>query len=636
MGLAGMMAGLVGKTGELQEKELDRQRKQEDEARQFEMQLLKSAIESGGVGKREGDVDLIAKRLDEIHGSAGGSGKGGAKGKGGKGGQPGPGTLLKPIFALGHLFHRSQGQSQGQQPQQAQGQQQPSQSQLPPVPGTGTDTNKAIIRSFRTPGEKDVARLEEERKYYKSLGWSDAEIDRKFGKRDEPKEQKIGDQIPGEAIGRPKGSFWTLQKDADGNIHYYPSRAPAASTKMPAKDSEEWWQHWADIAADPDADPYMKDAANAQLAALKARGGKILEQTTTEKDPYNTGMDRVVHTRKVQMPASGAAPSGPRAGATPPVPGATPAQPPAAPSTRKAGLQLASSTSPGVISDVPQGFVIPERIKPFMADLGKLPAGGISSIQLSQDKQELSKKLSLKPGEKLKGPEMIRDLARDEVNNIIADVMYRNAKIESEVKGATPTGKFWTAGATMMFRTEINKQLKDLGFYDVMRLAPTAQMRLSAEQASIAKGLIKEARSLMGQLGEKDLNIVMSRFNEFMRGTVGADVTDKQKFAEFSGTMELLRTNLMRLHFGARGGLGLIQQFESQWGSGKMNKDTLEAELRSAENLVELVTRETKVGAHWDPATQKWVPEDKNLAAIAAPKGDPASTKPPLPPLRIK
>lgn len=127
------------------------------------------------------------------------------------------------------------------------------------------------------------------------------------------------------------------------------------------------------------------------------------------------------------------------------------------------------------------------------------------------------------------------------------------------------------------------RQEKSLAAAEEARNRPTSTSRATAEFATTLLPHIDEAKQMVNDLDKRGkLGPILGRWNEFMAGTVGAGDED---YATFRMTMNLLKTGLMRIHVGARGGVQLLAKFDKLLAEGKMDKATLNGALTAYESF---------------------------------------------------
>ena len=109
---------------------------------------------------------------------------------------------------------------------------------------------------------------------------------------------------------------------------------------------------------------------------------------------------------------------------------------------------------------------------------------------------------------------------------------------------------------------------------------------------------------------------IVGRINDFLTGKIGYGELDKDgpSFASLRATIELLKTGVLKAHFGSRGGQGLLDRFDSLAAEGKMNAETLKASLKGMRDFID----KTYVIPRYGDPTKKPAPGANPAAGGAA------------------
>jgi hypothetical protein len=119
---------------------------------------------------------------------------------------------------------------------------------------------------------------------------------------------------------------------------------------------------------------------------------------------------------------------------------------------------------------------------------------------------------------------------------------------------------------------------------------------------------------------QQTLGPAASRWNEFMTGKVGAPNAD---FTKLRTDADLLKTLLMRMHVGARGGEKILERFDNLLQEGTQSPQNLHAALQEIQDYAQQVSRaggvtqaRTAVEGETPKAAKRYNPQTQKLEDI--------------------
>ena len=126
---------------------------------------------------------------------------------------------------------------------------------------------------------------------------------------------------------------------------------------------------------------------------------------------------------------------------------------------------------------------------------------------------------------------------------------------------------------------------------DIIARSDQIPNRLTAATQQLgeaAQMLLPKFDSVLAQLEDpayrEQLGLVMSRWQDFLLGTLGTGVSEE--FADLSTTVSMLNTGTMRAHVGARGSEGMLAYFKNLMNPPQMDANTLRTSLRAVRNFL--------------------------------------------------
>jgi len=141
------------------------------------------------------------------------------------------------------------------------------------------------------------------------------------------------------------------------------------------------------------------------------------------------------------------------------------------------------------------------------------------------------------------------------------------------------------------------RELKEAGATNTTTLPSGEAAKVNiARQLTSPNGLLPMIDKDLDALKPEELSVIGSRWNEFMRGTIGkGDPRYTRLYTHLNG---LLDTAVMQAHVGASGGFYMMDHFKELADAGRMTKATMKAAIKAEKDYMdEKAMRPQKAGA---------------------------------------